>query len=284
MVKVEFCWKEMICVLSDFNESIPPAEWGVLEGLGLTLFIDDEPKSTGYIKLLDDYHCLKILDEITPEIGSPSLKVTASLVMKRMAFLTLAPTLFSMSRYNIGLDASLSNCIFEYPLEKRIWRSRMPLKVCRVRLCDGNRSSWRKAILTRLFAGNLSLLVEQFHRVARVPKTILWENIAVRVFSIYEKKVLLTDNHNLIMQAKEDYAYLLGPEEGYLFGLSYNPLTTFHGAGMIMENEHSKSRIRKTCCYYYQATDPRAYCDNCPLLVKKRRFKGSKAPTVGLDN
>ncbi|KZN13134.1 ferric iron reductase [Marinomonas sp. TW1] len=249
-------------------------EWEVLAAFGLKCFQQDEALAIASSSLLNDDLCLDTLQKIMPELGAPNLKVTASLVIKRIAFLTLAPVLYAMSGFNKGLDGSLENSVFEYSLENRIWQSKMPLKDTSVSIWNGSdkegRDVWRDEILHKVFAGHLTLLVEHFYRLTKVSRRILWENVAVRVFSIYEQRILPNIPDAQMIQAQADFAYLLDRNSTEVFGLSENPLTVFYRKKQQTDVSDKPIRVRRTCCYYYLATDPAVYCGACPLLLKKR--------------
>lgn len=257
--------------MSEVKSQLLTDEWALLAALGLKTYQQDEPLAIDSSKLLDDALCLATLQKIQPEIGAPNLKITASLVMKRVAFLTLAPVLYSMSRFDKGLNATLENSVFEYPLKNRLWLSKMPLKSTSISICRSDRDAWRESVLTAVFSGNLSLLVEQFYALTKVPKCILWENIAVRVFSIYERRILMNISEEIRAQAQSDYEFLLDTKTSALFGLDENPLTRFHRKTLKTALSDEAVRVRRTCCYYYQATQPSEYCSNCPLPLKKMK-------------
>ena len=71
-----------------------------------------------------------------------------------------------------------------------------------------DRNAWRNEILSKVFLGHLTLLVEQFYRLTKVSRRVLWENIAVRVFSIYEQRILTNIVEEKRVIAEADYAYL----------------------------------------------------------------------------
>ncbi|MBU1294880.1 MAG: (2Fe-2S)-binding protein [Gammaproteobacteria bacterium] len=257
----------------DNKHDLLAEEWEVLAAFGLKLYQEDEPLAIDSSKLLDDDLCLETLHNIMPELGAPNLKVTASLVIKRVAFLTLAPVLYAMSSFDKGLDASLENSVFEYPLENKMWLSKMPLKMTEVSVWKGSdkedRNAWRNEILSKVFLGHLTLLVEQFYRLTKVSRRILWENVAVRVFSIYEQRILVNVVEEMRSKAQADYAYLLDKSTTDLFGLNENPLTAFYRDKQLTALSENPIRVRRTCCFYYQATEPPVYCGSCPLPFKK---------------
>lgn len=257
------------------KQALLAEEWDVLAAFGLKAYQADEPLAIDSSKLLDDALCLETLRNIMPELGAPNLKVTASLVIKRIAFIALAPVLYAMSGFDKGLDASIENSVFEYPLDNRIWQSKMPLKTTAVSVWKDSdkedRNAWRKEILNKAFSGHLTLLVEQFYRLTKVSRRILWENVAVRVFSIYEQRILVNVAEEMRSKAQADYAYLLDKSTTALFGLNENPLTVFYQDKQLTALSENPVRVRRTCCFYYQATEPPVYCGSCPLPLKKKR-------------
>ncbi|KOO10266.1 ferric iron reductase, partial [Vibrio xuii] len=121
-------------------------EWDVLARFGLKQSTQPSESHIDSVHLLDIQQCVSTLETIMPELGAPDLKVTASLVIKRIAFLALAPTLYAMSVYNKGLNLSLDNSVFEYQLDNRIWQNGMPVKNTEVSLAPDEREQWRDKV------------------------------------------------------------------------------------------------------------------------------------------
>lgn len=257
------------------NLSFSLEEWQALAAYGLAHNAAED--NIGFrieaVQLLDDEQCLATLEQIMHALGAPNLKVAASLTIKRLAFLVLAPTLYSLSRFDKGLDVSLSQCVFDFRLENRIWQSKLPLKSVQITPLCGDRAAWRAQVFRRVLAEHLTPVVETFQRLTCSPKRILWENVAVRVFSIYERRVLpgLEGERQAIAQA--DYAWLLSEEASAVFGLETNPIAEFDTAFTELESGGELVRVRRTCCYYYRATEPQEFCSNCPLPLRLNRNK-----------
>lgn len=259
----------MVCLLSDLQPTgFCSEQWETLQGLGLKSFCHDQDKAIDSILLLDDDQCRAVLEEIMPALGAINLKITASLVIKRIAFLILAPALFSMSRFNVGLDMSIVHCVFEYPLENRFWQSKMPLKTFELNVYkpEQDRNVWREEVLKNVFANHLSLLVEQFHRVTRVSTRTLWENVAIRVFSIYERRILNGLSADLLAQARQDFSWLIDKNTHSIFAVNKNPIAEFYTAKIPSPSSEEVIRVRKTCCFYFKATEPSEHCSVCPRL------------------
>lgn len=257
------------------KEAFTSEEWHALAAYGLVRanIGDSVNFRVDAEQLLDDDVCVALLEQIQPVLGAPNLKVAASLTVKRLAFLVLAPALYALSRFGKGLDVSLAKCEFDYALKDRIWQSKLPLKSVQVTPLCGDRAAWREQVLKQAFAEHLTPVLETMHRLTRSPKRILWENVAVRVFSIYERRVLpgLEGEQKALAQA--DYAWLLSDEASTVFGLDSNPIAEFDSAFTELEHIGEPVRVRRTCCYYYRATEPQEFCSNCPLPLRLNRNK-----------
>ncbi|MEE3650181.1 MULTISPECIES: IucA/IucC family C-terminal-domain containing protein [unclassified Brenneria] len=237
--------------------------------------------------LLDTDYCRRLLDQLTPALLSPSRKITASLLSKRIAFLTTASSLYAMSVYNKGLNMALDNCVLEYG-HRQQWISTMPLYDLSVsQPAAGQREAWRRRQFATLFGSHLSPLLQALAAASDAPLRILWENTAVRVFSLYEQRIKLDDpaaecspGITLAQQVRQDFDALL-EAPGDLFNCDDNPLKPFYrpktrvpvlnhpvpGAEGIRFKE---VRFRRTCCFYYKASRPQEYCSTCPLLRPRK--------------
>lgn len=225
-------------------------------------------------QMLDHEQCEKLLHHLTPIIHSPSLKVTASLLSKRYAYLATAASLYAMTVYDVGLDMSAQNCFLDYQYTDRLWQSKMPIRNCCVShpTSSNDREEWREMVVKNLFANHLALLWQVMVDVTKIHPRILWENTAVRVYSLYEKKITTT-SPIIQEKIKQDYAYLIKEAAPEIFGIDHNPLKRYDVKKIKLTEDSGLIRLRKSCCFYYKATDPMEYCSNCPLLVVKPKKK-----------
>ncbi|WP_020407126.1 IucA/IucC family C-terminal-domain containing protein [Hahella ganghwensis] len=234
----------------------------------------DHRNSLPTLSMLNPQTCETLLDKLTPVIHSPSRRITASLLSKRIAFLYTAASLYAMSMYDLGLDMSPENSFIEYGYDNRLWQSSMPLTNLTASVPEPNqRHAWRQHVIRQLFAGNLAPLWQILTEVARVPSKILWENTAVRVYSLYERRMLAQGSNEQESKAEEDFHYLIYEAPAELFGTTENPLQQFFWPKQCAFPSGSPVRFRKTCCYYYRASDPKEFCSTCPLTRPKQPRK-----------
>ncbi|KWX69920.1 IucA/IucC family C-terminal-domain containing protein [Paenibacillus jilunlii] len=215
-------------------------------------------------ELIEVQACSDYLDRLSVLLDSPSRGVTASQFIKRYAFLTAVPLLYAMTVYNKGLDFSAGNCWLASP-PGYSWLEYVSLAEANAAMPEtGERQGWRDMLLQALFAGNLGRLIQVMSGVAHVPKAILWENVAVRVFSLYEKRIGLSVDPQEKARGQADFQYLIEQAPGALFGEKHNPLRRFYSRPASSPVTGSPLRVRKTCCFYYEVAGSADYCSNCP--------------------
>ncbi|MGA3802080.1 IucA/IucC family C-terminal-domain containing protein [Pseudomonas fluorescens] len=245
------------------------SEWALLSG-GLRLKDSDERDPLRSMKardLLQEDVCEQLLDALGPVIGSPTRAITASLLGKRLSFLATGACLYAMSVYDKGLLLTLDNAVIEFGHDDGLWTSSMPLHHGQPLTYGANeREAWREALVQGLFAGLLKPLWQTFNRVSGVSRRILWENTAVRIYSLYEKRMAKIEDSSIRERCEADFNWLLTQAEPALFGLDYNPLSHFRRPPTLVDEGQRSIRFRRTCCFYYLATEPAEYCSTCPLL------------------
>lgn len=243
----------------------------------------------GAAQLTDPRRCAEFIDWLGGHLRSDSRRFTASLVAKRCSFLIAAPLLYTMSARNERQVLPLEGWLLEtLPWTRPAWSSRLLVhKPPAVIAADSvDREDWRAETVRSLFAGQLAPLWRALSAVSGLPRAVLWENTAVRVYSLYEKRLsaaLLNDalpdatsrsspgpdtSGGSVGQARlaqADFRFLLSADPE-LFGESYNPLQRYYVTiPAALPGVKKPQRIRKTCCLYYRIAADGGYCDACPL-------------------
>jgi len=253
------------------SRAFSPEDWAVLSGVLRLKSLEqrDVSRCISARALLDDQRCVALLDELGPVLGSPTRAITASLLAKRFSFLATGACLYAMSVSDQGVLLSLDEGVVEYGHDDGLWTSSMPV-ADRVPLGyePGQREAWRDAIVRGVFAELLAPLWQTFNRVSGISRRILWENTAVRVYSLYEKRMSKVDDPLIRERCEADFHWLLHEARPELFGLAYNPLEHFRRPPTEV-GEGKSIRFRRTCCFYYEACDPVEFCSACPLLRPK---------------
>ncbi|WP_372630895.1 IucA/IucC family C-terminal-domain containing protein [Cohnella sp.] len=278
------------------KSAFTPAEAEVLsQSFGmLTGSPPDSSERIPCLDLLDEARCAAYLDRLAETLPSPSRLIAASQFAKRYAFVAAVPALYAMTAYGKGVDLAIENCSLDAS----------PARIGQIRLLAADvsvttpraemRERWREELIARLFAKHIARIWRTVSKVANIPLPILWENAAVRVYSLYEKRI------SGKADACADYDYLIRGATGKAFGERRNPLGWFYGGwrssaveasprgstavasssgksatsasqgapGIAPSSGASAIRIRRTCCFYYQAAPDAEYCDACPKIPR----------------
>lgn len=223
-------------------------------------------------ELLSDY-----LWKLSSMIGAPDPKTAGSVFMKRYAYLALI-FLYSMTVFNKRLDVSFDNVSLETLNDQDQWLPKFYLKRKTAVVSTGDRGEWRRESLKQLFAEHLFPLMNHLIKETKISKLILWENVAIYIYWLYEKVLFSHEDTEIIKRAKEDFLYLINEAPGDIFGnLNHNPLKKYDNDPVFIREYDGEIRIRTTCCFYYRLKNSSGYCKTCPqkcnALMRSHRAK-----------
>ncbi|MCM3765845.1 IucA/IucC family C-terminal-domain containing protein [Neobacillus niacini] len=209
--------------------------------------------------LLDREFLEEFIANLAEAIGAPNQKIAASIFIKRYAFLAVI-SLYAMSAWNKKIDVGLDNVTMERPVKGSAWLPMFSFSELAAEDWNPaeNREEWRKAVIRDLFTKNIDPVIVMLEKTFQISRFILWENIAVYLFWLYESELKDTDPN-------EDFKFLLFEADGSLFG-SYrkNPIQKYYGEKVYMEEWGGEVRKRKTCCFTYQLAGSTKRCKVCP--------------------
>ncbi|MDP4097198.1 (2Fe-2S)-binding protein [Paenibacillus sp. P96] len=217
-------------------------------------------------ELLDIEKCQAYLEQAADIFSTSAKAAAASQFSKRYAYLTMASGLYAMTMFNKGLNYAIENCRIESVFQGSSWLPEVSLTDCQVtQPPEEGRTEWRDRIITSIFAENIAKVWCSISKAARIPTSILWENMAISVYWLYEQRMVeeATEEQKLRIQA--DFHYLLYEAPAHLFGEKENPLTKFNNSHMVMTASNIPKRKRKTCCLLYKVSQEHDYCTTCPL-------------------
>lgn len=202
------------------------------------------------------------LGNVMTMINAPSKMVAASQFSKRYARFVTEPAFKALTIDEKMLDLSPENSVLHTDFSKDKWTPefRMLETAGRGR---GTHQEKRAMLTEQVFAGHLQPVWKLFSHISRLPMPILWENTAVRVFSLYEKKLRKSASFPEVKQLEQDLYYLVYEAPGELFGERNNPFRLFHQK-LQNNKEGELIRERRTCCFNYAVNDCGNYCAACP--------------------
>lgn len=229
----------------------------------------DQELSISSSELSDTASCTAYLDRLDRAFPACSNTVKASLFAKRYSYLVVASSLYAMTMHNRAADYSIGNCSVESAEQDGNW---LP----NVRLNDrsmsepeeGRREQWRETVVANIFAGHLAKVWEVLSKAAPISPAVLWENAAVYVYWLYERRMGEGADERQKQRIRDDFDYLLHEAPAVCFGLRGNPLSRFDSPKCRTVQSEKPVRIRQTCCLYYQASSAGSYCSICPKNYK----------------
>ncbi|WP_313997294.1 IucA/IucC family C-terminal-domain containing protein [uncultured Paenibacillus sp.] len=254
--------------------SLKQEEWDYLTGqLRLTTIESlDRRHSISSRDLLDEQQCGVYLDRLASVYRSPSRKITASSFSKRYAFLLVSAGLYAMTMYKRGLDLAIDNCHVESLYRNDSWMPNLRLGNCTITQPEsGNRYEWRDQMINNMFAGHMAKIWHSVSKAASISRSVLWENTAIYVYTLYEKRMAAEAEGQEKIRMQEDFEYLIGDAPAVLFGEKKNPLNEFYNPKCKLPASDSPVRIRKTCCFYYKISGNESYCPTCPIVNQFRK-------------
>lgn len=208
--------------------------------------------------LLEDKYLKSFIGNLTATIGAPNEAAAASIFMKRYAFLAVQ-ALYAMTVWNKKLNLSTENIMMERPEPGKDWLPAFRFFNPTVQEREGeDRTVWRKEVLQELFAENIDPIITKLEKTFRISKLILWENVAIYLFWLYETELQGSS------QANDDFNHLLFEAKGAVFGtFKGNPLQKYYTEKSFVEEYGTEIRTRKTCCFTYQLPAGKR-CKTCP--------------------
>jgi ferric iron reductase protein FhuF len=248
--------------------SLTEEQWALLEQYR---FLKGIPSGSGGTEasglLFDEGKMVRYLEDRFALMGSSELKTAGSLFMKRYAFVA-ALGMLAATCWNRKLNLSPGNLVLvDYVNDNGLWLPRIHLKDPSV--WEFTSPAEKDEFIHSLFSGHLDKMVGVLNRSVKLPDLILWENVAVYLFWIYENEAFTTERD----QKLHDFAQLLSDENSRWFGeYKKNPLKEYYTEKVKVEGLDDEIRVRKTCCYSYRLENGEQFrCKTCPQTCKVKR-------------
>jgi ferric iron reductase protein FhuF len=231
-----------------------------------TPILEQESSATLISDLVFQKEMQAFLEEVKVEIQAPDLKVAASVFMKRYAFVVVF-YLYALSSWNKRLHFTLDSLYLRSSEKDGNWLPEYYIKDLSTEEFTGeNRDKWRNQAIQHLFKDIIFPVLSTLTEEAKISKYILWENVAVYLYWLYEKVL----DHNQNSLAFDDYDYIVNQAPGRVFGpYERNPLQRYGTEPVYLPELKETVRIRKTCCFTYKLGAKRTYCNTCPLYCKQ---------------
>lgn len=203
------------------------------------------------------------LHKVKIEIGAANDKVAGSMLIKRYAFLAVI-ALYTMSKYDRKLNVNPNNLTLVSSYADGLWLPKFYFVDQNFEAIVGNREHFREQYVRDIFANHIFLLIDLVSKTTNISKLVLWENIAVYLFWLYENVLSADKEQNEWIE--KDFRYIFYEAPGNVFGTYHNnPLTKYDSEKIYNLATEKFIRARKTCCFSYQLESGKR-CSTCPCL------------------
>ncbi len=235
----------------------------------LTTEKNESPLSLQVINLLDENRMKEYLDILGSHIEAENYKAAGSIFIKRYAFLAVL-YLYTMTSRDEMLSISFEDISIETDVQAEVWLPRFYFSRLESVSAGPNRDLWRKNCIEALFKEHVYPIITCVAKVTRISKLILWENIAIYIYWLYETYFFQAEiEDELLERAKEDFQFIVLQAEGKLFGDYHeNPLKRFYKEKTYNERVKKEIRQRNTCCFAY-LTKSNKNCSTCPHICNR---------------
>lgn len=209
------------------------------------------------------------ISRASEHIGSPNVKVTASMFIKRYAFLS-AIYLYAMTAFNKRFHIQLEHMHLQTDEQDPLWLPTFYFSKWRISEPTGDRDQWRYEAIADFFSNIVTPIVESVKTESKQSKLLLWENIAIYIFWLYESVLAEHEDEEVCGRAVEDLQFIAQLAPGSLFGHYHeNPIKRhFHDKRYIPELGE-EVRVRTTCCFFYALTGTPDRCRICPQTCNR---------------
>jgi len=241
-----------------------------LKEMRLTTEKIDSSLSVQVKDLLDEKVLCEYLKLVRRHIDASNDKVTGSIFIKRYAFLAVM-YLYTMTSINEKLLISFDNLSIETDEKTDVWLPSFYFSRIESEAVWQDREAWRRSCLEALFKEHLYPLINCVAKTTKVSKLVLWENIAIYIFWLYETVLQREEiTKDIKEQAKDDFHFIIFQAEGELFGNYHeNPLKRFYKEKIYYEEIDKELRQRTSCCFAY-LTKSKQHCSTCPCVFGNR--------------
>lgn len=216
--------------------------------------------------LLKREPCLTLLLKWSDQMQTDTA-VAASQLAKQYSFSVALPALYAMSALNERINFSLDNVLIHIGTQDQT-SFELHLRDWETISLQGDRGVKREQLLKTLFTHHISPLWNHLQQLTGISRFVLWENLAVYVYWLYEEKLNMNET-GADSFARDDFHHLLFNVPSGMFQEKIQPLKHFYHPPDRSSGSEKPVRFRKTCCLYYLTNAGRKCCSNCPRLQKK---------------
>ncbi|MFE3891284.1 IucA/IucC family C-terminal-domain containing protein [Priestia sp. YIM B13446] len=207
---------------------------------------------------------------IQQTMEADNLRAAASMLAKRYSFVVVA-ALYSFIVFQKKINASTKNVSLHTEDAETMWLPKVFISETETKeVTEDNQKVLLDELLDELFAHHIEPIWSSLHKVTKISKLTLWENVAVYIHWLYD--LLLANEEIENVQVQKNLRYVLEEAEGHHFGpYHHNPLSRYSSPPPYVKKQKQEIRVRQTCCLSYQTGAKETYCQTCPVICKPKK-------------
>ncbi|SIS44048.1 IucA/IucC family C-terminal-domain containing protein [Salimicrobium flavidum] len=210
-----------------------------------------------------------VLNDLHLYLGSQSFLTTGSFLGKRLGHYAVTVPIVMMTVLDKFPDVSPGNVSYIRIDDNPKWFPKFHLKDKSVSLPGEDREEWIRDNMRQLFRDFLKPVFFHIHKTTRISKKVLWENVAIYLYWLYERKLPEWFEGEELEQKRRDFYFIINELDGEPFGENKNPFTYFKDQPVLP----SGARERKCCCLSYRLHEDSTFCKVCPHLKQMENLK-----------
>ncbi|SDJ63494.1 IucA/IucC family C-terminal-domain containing protein [Salimicrobium halophilum] len=211
----------------------------------------------------------KALNHLHIYLESESFLTTGSFLGKRFGYYAITVPIVLMTLFDKFPDVSPANVEYVRIDENPKWFPKYYLKDKTTISPEENRKAWIEENMRQLFRDHLAPIFFHIHKTTRVSKKVLWENVAIYLYWLYERKLPEWYEGAELERLREDFRFIVEELDGEPFGEKKNPFTYFESQPVLPTG----ARERKCCCLSYRLHEDSTFCKVCPHLKRMDELK-----------
>jgi ferric iron reductase protein FhuF len=232
--------------------------------------------------LLDKHHARKLVEQYGLVLKALKPEVAATYFSLWFGWICAALQ-YTISHHDAAYDLSLRNLggqVFLFN-ERPRWAFQLH-DIDSVSVPQGDRSAWRKRMLTSFYADQVTPVLAAVSAAAGIGVGQLWGQLATRLHYAQDAWLREAANVRVRQTIEEDFAYLQYELGADVFDRKRNPFDINFRQVDNPRIPGETLRIKASCCLAYLTDTGHGYCYTCPRMGEDEReqYRQRLATTV----
>lgn len=229
--------------------------------------LEEKREGVSLAQLKDPALLPDFLEAVKKELGTDSTLAAASQLIKRVGYLTVVPPLYTAAVFGKAMEMDFGECFLVQHRQGDLWMPQLSLSDSSAIDLGEKERHVRFGLFAKQLFSELAGVIQAVSAAASVPRGMLWENVAVYVYWIYESRLMEESDPGVRQKSKRDFDFILYELPASVFVERVNPIRKFRTEKAAASGTGETVRIRQTCCFAYETG--KSFCKTCPKKTKK---------------